>query len=143
MCFSIAGSAAVGYSYISEFHTSATAPRAVAFVTVALSTPWVWMSPLALALIPMDWSFYIFSLEYKPWRFFLTCTSIINLINAIVFSLLPESPKFLLAMGRKEEALDVLSRVYAINTGQSKKVSQFNIFIVRTEGSLSNSHSFD
>lgn len=50
------------------------------------------------------------------------CTSTVNLWNAILFSVLPESPKFLLAMNRKEEALHVLSRIYAMNTGQPKEV---------------------
>lgn len=50
------------------------------------------------------------------------CTSSVNLLNAILFSVLPESPKFLLAMDRKEEALQVLSRIYAMNTGQPKEV---------------------
>lgn len=119
---SVAGASSAGYSYISEFHTSATAARAAAFVSIALSCVWVLMSPLALLLIPMDWSFFIYSLEFKPWRLFILCTSTVNLWNAILFSILPESPKFLLAMNRKEEALNVLSRMFAMNTGQPKEV---------------------
>ncbi|XP_055295579.1 synaptic vesicle glycoprotein 2C-like [Sitodiplosis mosellana] len=116
-----AGASSGGYSYISEFHTVATAARSAAFVSIALSAFWVFMSPLAIAIVPMDWSFYIFTLEYKPWRFFLTCTTIINLISAIVFTFMPETPKFLAAVGRKEEAVKVLSRMYAINTGEPKE----------------------
>lgn len=119
----MAGAFSSGFPYISEFHTSTTAARSAAFVSIALSgAVWVFMSPLAIFIVPMDWSFYIFSLEYKPWRLFMTCTTIVNLFSAIVFSLLPESPKFLVAMGRKEEAIKVLSRVYAINTGNPKEV---------------------
>lgn len=120
--YSVAGSSAGGFSYVSEFHTSTTAARAAAFVSIALSAPWVVMSPLAILIIPMNWRFPLYFLEYKPWRLFMTCTSLINLWNAIVISFLPESPKFLLAMNRKEEAIDVLQRIYAINTGNSKKV---------------------
>ena len=120
---SSAGAPSGGYSYISEFHTSTTAAKSAAFVSIALSGfVWALMSPLAILIVPMDWSFYIFSLEYKPWRFFLTCTTFINLIAAVVFSFMPESPKFLVAKGRKEEALRVLSHVYAINTGEPKEV---------------------
>lgn len=119
---SVAGASSAGYSYVSEFHTSTTAARAAAFVCIALSSVWVLMSPLALVVIPMDWHFNILTLEYKPWRFFLTCTSLINLFNAVVFTFMPESPKFLLAMGRREEAMKVLSQIYAINTGEPKEV---------------------
>lgn len=118
----MAGSAATGYSYISEFHTSSTAARAAAFVSISLSAIWLATSPLAIAIIPMDWILDLSILEYKPWRFYLTCASFINLWNAIVFSFLPETPKFLVAMNRKEKALDVLSFVYAVNSGQSKEV---------------------
>lgn len=80
------------------------------------------MSSLAILVIPMDWSIRIFYLDFKPWRLFLICNSLLNLWNGIAFSLLPESPKFLIAANRKEEALQVLSRIFAINTGRSRKV---------------------
>lgn len=67
----------------------------------------------------------MYFVELKPWRLFLLCTSMVNLLNAILFSFLPESPKFLLAMNRKQEALEVLSRVYAVNTGDPKDVIFF------------------
>lgn len=118
----MSGVGAGGFSYISEFHTTATAARAAAFASIAFAAIWLVMSPVALLIIPMDWSFYIHTLEYKPWRLFLTCLSFISLWNAFVFTFLPESPKFLLAMNRKEEALHVLRRAYAFNTGQPKEV---------------------
>lgn len=126
----MAGASSAGYSYISEFHTSTTAARAAAFVSISLSAVWVLMSPLALLVIPMDWSFNISIFEYKPWRFFLTCTSLVNLWNVIAVSFLPESPKFLLAMDRKAEALQVLSKIYAVNTGEPKEVKSFNFHFV-------------
>lgn len=118
----MAGGQAGAYSYISEFHTPKTARVAAAMVTVFMSGVWIYMSALAMFLIPMDWVIPIFSLDFKPWRLFLICNASISVFNAIVFSYLPESPKFLLAMNQKEEAIQVLSRVYAFNTGNSKKV---------------------
>lgn len=73
----------------------------------------------------MDWTYSLYFVEFKPWRLFLLCGSVLNLWNAIVSCFMPESPKFLVAQGRKEEALQVLSRVYAINTGKSKYVNKF------------------
>lgn len=122
--FSVAGSATTALSYISEFHTIATAARAGALVSIGLCIGWVAMSPLAILIIPMDWAFPIYTfLEYKPWRLFITCTSLINLINGITFSFLPETPKFLLAMNRNDEALKVLKRMYAMNTGEPEEVT--------------------
>lgn len=39
---------------------------------------------------------------------------------------MPESPKFLLAMNQSEESLDVLRKMYAINTGQPEEVFRKN-----------------
>lgn len=44
--------------------------------------------------------------------------SIPNLVAAIAFLKLPESPKFLYHSGQIEEAFDVLKRIYTINTGK-------------------------
>lgn len=37
-----------------------------------------------------------------------------------------ESPKFLLSMNQSEKTLDVLRRMYAVNTGESKDVNSPN-----------------
>lgn len=88
-----------------------------------LPSVWLVVSFLSIILIPMDWILWIASFPFKPWRLLLVCTTVINLWNAIVFSYLPESPKFLIAKNRKEEAFNVLRRMYAFNTGESKDVS--------------------
>lgn len=121
--YSLAGSQAGAFSYISEFHTSKTAARAVACSSILLSGLAMFMSPLAMIIMPMDWTWHIFSLDFKPWRLFMVCISFINLWNGIVFAFLPESPRFLIVINEKEKALQVLRRVYAFNTGQPEEVS--------------------
>lgn len=128
MNFSVAGATSAGYSYISEFHTARTAPRAAAFISIGLYCVWPFMSPLAMLVIPMDWQYSLYFVEFKPWRLFMMSTSLVNLINAIISSFIPESPKFLLSMNKKDEALEVLSRVYAINTGKSKNVTNLMLY---------------
>lgn len=123
--YSLAGSQAGAFSYISEFHTSHTATRAVAFSSMCLSAMALYMSPMAMLLIPMDWTWHIFSLTFRPWRLFLMCNSFINLFNGIVFAFLPESPKFLLAINEKEKALQILRRIYAFNTGKPEQVVDY------------------
>lgn len=120
--FSLAGTQSATFSYISEFHTAENAARAAAFVAIFMSLIWVFMSSLAIILFPMEWIIQIYDLEFNPWRLFLVCIALINLFNAVVFTYLPESPKFLLAMNRKDETINVLRQIYAINTGQPKEV---------------------
>lgn len=124
---SLAGSQAGAFSYISEFHTVKTAPRAVAFASCFLSGLAIFMSLIAMAIIPLDFTWTIFSLKFKPWRLFLVCNSFINLWNGVVFAFLPESPKFLLAINEREKALQVLRRIYVFNTGLPEDVIIFDI----------------
>lgn len=51
-----------------------------------------------------------------------SCTSALAFI---AISLLPESPKFELAMGRKENALAILRRIYEANRLGTAKVSLY------------------
>lgn len=77
----------------------------------------------AMLILPMDWNWHIFNIDFKPWRLYLICNSLVNLFNGIVFAIMPESPKFLMTINQKEKALDVLRHVYAFNTGQPKEVN--------------------
>lgn len=75
---------------------------------------------MAWLVIPQTWSINIWDLVvYKPWRLFLVlCSSPALFICAALF-VFPESPKFLLMRGQNYEALQVLKKVYAYNTGKS------------------------
>lgn len=118
----LAGPLSAIYCYISEFHTMKTATRATAYATVFINGLVIYMALFAMVIMTMDWNFKIFGIDFKPWRFYMVMNSLINLWNAVVFFILPESPKFLLSQNRTEEAIEVLSRVYAFNTGLPKEV---------------------
>lgn len=120
---SLAGTQSVSLTYIAEFYTSDKAARAAAFAAMFMPSVWIVLAFFSIIFIPMDWVLWISTFPFKPWRLLLVSFTMINLWNTIVFSFLPESPKFLLAKNRKAEALDVLRRVYAFNTGEPKDVS--------------------
>lgn len=119
---SLAGAQSVSFTYIVEFHTTATAARAAALVAAFTAMIWVVTPLLSMLIIPMDWVLWVGPFPFRPWRLLLFSCSLLNLWNVVVFSLLPETPKFLLATKRKDEALGVLRRMYAFNTGKSKEV---------------------
>lgn len=50
-------------------------------------------------------------------------SSMLHIISLIGIFILPESPKFLLSMDRKEEALQVLHKMYNVNTTGNGEVS--------------------
>ncbi|KAE8737140.1 hypothetical protein FOCC_FOCC017403 [Frankliniella occidentalis] len=75
---------------------------------------------LAWSVLPMEWSLPLYGdvLAFKPWRLFILVGACPALLSGLCLLWFPESPKFLLAVGRRDEALEVLSRVYTLNTGR-------------------------
>lgn len=49
------------------------------------------------------------------WNLFLLLMSIPSLLGGLLFTTMPESPKFLMSRGRNEEALDVFQEIYRRN----------------------------
>lgn len=119
----LSGTQCAALVYISEFHSHETAPRAISYAVLCMNGVAILNSIPAMFIVPMEWTWSMFLLDFKPWRLYLICMALLNLLNGIVIGLLPESPKFLLITNRKEKALGVLQRMYAFNTGQSKQVN--------------------
>lgn len=114
--------------YLGEFHSNKTRSKFVIFNSMFMPLAVLYMSTLAWLIIPSNWSLNFHNFHYKPWRLYILCTSLINLIGFCGLSLLPESPKFMLAIGNNVEALNILRNVYHFNTGQPKQVQLLFIF---------------
>ena len=69
-----------------------------------------------------EYEFFDKFFVYKPWRLYLQVTSCLALVGLVMIQFLPESPKFLLAHKRKDEALKVLQQMYTINNGNTTNV---------------------
>jgi len=67
----------------------------------------------------MDISYEFFNgnLVIDNWRIFLMTGSLLIFLAAFLVYFMDESPKFLLAVGRHKEALDVFRKMYSKNTG--------------------------
>lgn len=70
-------------------------------------------------------------MEIRPWRIYILISSCTSALAFLAITWLPESPKFLLAMGRKEEALAILRRIYAANGLGTEEVS-VHVFMDRS-----------
>lgn len=123
---SVAGVQAATYSYIGEFHSNETRTRALSFVAMFMPACFVYLPLLAWAIIPMEWELELNLLDTQikilPWRLYLLISSLLNGINFICVFHLPESPKFLLSMNRKDETLIVLQRMYWTNMRHDAQV---------------------
>lgn len=78
---------------------------------------------MGLFVMPIDWEMSVFGMAYRTWRLFILFSSMINAFAFVSVAFLPESPKFVLTMGRPEEALEILKTVYRMNKGKPKDVS--------------------
>ena len=68
----------------------------------------------------------------SSWRLFLAICTLPALAASIALCFFPESPRFLLAKNRHDDALQVFKRIYACNTGKdldSYPVSNFAIVL--------------
>lgn len=131
MFCSLSGIQAATYAYVTEFQANERKSYAVSFVTMFLPAVFVYLALLAWLIVPMPWTIWLFNLKFSPWRLYLICSTTLNVFNFIAVSLLPESPKFLLSMERKEEAMNVLRKVYEINTGSNYDV-RTNVHLQRS-----------
>lgn len=119
---SVSGSSATIYAYIGEFHTSKNRDRAIMSASTLYGFGTIFMSILAWLIINQEWSFYIpvIGIDYKPWRLYLVACALPGLICGLVLFALPESPKYLLSVGRDDEALEILKYMYEKNTKNSR-----------------------
>ncbi|CAD1469208.1 unnamed protein product, partial [Heterotrigona itama] len=75
---------------------------------------------IAWLIIPQKWTITTGSgaLEINSWRVFLAICSLPEFLACIAIFAFPESPRFLLMKGRREEALEVFKKIYSVNTGK-------------------------
>ncbi|GBP59828.1 Synaptic vesicle glycoprotein 2C [Eumeta japonica] len=134
------GPYAVLLSYIAELHRTELRARVILytslFYTIANST----LPLLAWAVLTKDWhlkiygnfvddekenekvlNFFITHLfqVIRAWNVFLVVTALMPLLSGLAFTILPESPKFLMSRGRNEEAMAVFHKIYTSNTGNT------------------------
>lgn len=112
--YSVSAGSATIYAYIGEFHPNKTRDTAILASSIFAAMGCVLMPIFAALIMDQEWSFVvpILNINYTPWRCYMLLCSIPSLICGMIFLRLPESPKFLLSIGKKEEAIRVLKSIY-------------------------------
>lgn len=96
---------------ILKFHCTSSAAM---FMPISI----VYQPIMGWLIMTMDWKYTLLGYVYSPWRLYIAISSLINAFAYCIFLFLPESPKFLLAMGKPKEALDILIIGYKANGGK-------------------------
>lgn len=127
--YSVSGSSATIFVYLSEFHDNKRRSHAIMVSAVVYGIlinviPWT-----ALIVINQEWQFDVpfIGVTYKPWRFFMVVCAFPAFISFLILLFLPESPKFVLSQGEKERTLKILQRMNRINNGQKSEFEKFEI----------------
>uniref|UniRef100_A0A1B6EF96 Major facilitator superfamily (MFS) profile domain-containing protein n=1 Tax=Clastoptera arizonana TaxID=38151 RepID=A0A1B6EF96_9HEMI len=116
----LGGSGPVIWSYFAEFQPKSKRGSMLSFMAAFWTLGNLFVASLAWLIIPSKIGYYSDSFVYNSWRVFLMLCSIPSFIVAGLLYFLPESPKFLLAHGKEDEAMEVFRKIYKMNTGKSK-----------------------
>ncbi|XP_049842951.1 synaptic vesicle glycoprotein 2C-like isoform X3 [Schistocerca gregaria] len=109
MCFEVLGIAFVTPAVLCDFDMTSF-EKGFLGGTIYIGVAW--------AIIPQPWAAPLGWITLRSWRAFLVVSALPSAATFLgLWFLLPESPKFLLAAGRHDQALDVLRRMFSANTG--------------------------
>ncbi|KAI8125492.1 hypothetical protein FF38_02310 [Lucilia cuprina] len=112
------GPFAVLMSYLTEFHGTEHRPRIMMLIGIMFSMASILLPVLALLILPNEWNFRVFSMNFHSWQVYFAICCLPSLLSGILLTLFPESPRFLMSQGRNAEALKVFQKIFAINKGQ-------------------------
>ncbi|XP_015038356.2 synaptic vesicle glycoprotein 2B isoform X4 [Drosophila pseudoobscura] len=117
----ICGPFAVLVSYLAEFHGKKHRPYIMLFVGLCVSASATFVPILAYLLLPVHIFFSVGKMNFHTWQIFLMVTALPSLTSGLLHIFLPESPKFLMAQGNYNKALESLQRIYAMNKRQKRE----------------------
>lgn len=126
---SISGSSATIFAYLGELYNNKQRSRVIMGSAAIYSLFYIMVPVIAWAVINKDWQFQVplIAITYKPWRLFLILCSLPEIIVALIMLFLPESPKFVLGQGKKDEAYQILQKIHRWNNGK-QSMESFEIY---------------
>ncbi|GJQ69487.1 hypothetical protein Trydic_g6593 [Trypoxylus dichotomus] len=127
---------------VSEFHSAKYRAKVLMGLGVMYSFAQLIIPALAWSVIPqrMDYKFFDGYLKLHSWNIFILICAVPSIICSIGHSFIPESPKFLMTVGRNDEALLVLKKVYHYNTGLDPKTFPVKSLIDETKLNIGGKH---
>ncbi|XP_075976085.1 putative transporter svop-1 [Anticarsia gemmatalis] len=128
----VAGAFATSLAFLGE--CTPVAKRSMLLIlssTVFLSGTAV-MAVIAIPVLPLTFSYYIPVLDiyFNSWRLLDMIYALPIAVSAIGANFAYESPKYLVSVGRHEEALEALRGMYVLNTGKSGDSYQVHALVL-------------
>ncbi|CAG5129667.1 unnamed protein product, partial [Candidula unifasciata] len=112
----VGGSMPVVFTYYTEFQHKSKRGAMISLLATFWMAGNIVAAGLAWIVIPREYlSFVSGDFTFHSWRVFVALCTIPSITSAAMFVLMPESPKYLLQMGREQDAIAVLYNVHASN----------------------------
>lgn len=139
---SIGGSSAVVYAYVGEFHNVTYRPKVISWMAFFIAFGSMLLPAIAWVILPLTWSYPLplFGIDFRPWRLLLILYGLASIVFASFLWFIPDSPRFYLSQGRNQEGLDVIKRMFEMNTGKSG--SEFPVKHIIWDEAVSTDHSY-
>ncbi|CAH2040088.1 unnamed protein product, partial [Iphiclides podalirius] len=117
------------YAFLGECCNSRSRARYMLLMTSALMlTPtiyYIW----GYLITKLDFTIPMLGIDYRPWRLLTLVMALPLGLSAILLYFFSESPKFLANVGRSQEAVEALRRIYVGNGGQAEKFPVKDIYL--------------
>ncbi|KPI99493.1 Synaptic vesicle glycoprotein 2B [Papilio xuthus] len=132
------------YTLLGESCPERARGRSMLLCTCSLMCSQAVVAVFAYPILPLKFVYWIdfLSITYRPWRLLALVMSLPCAATACLLQLFHESPKFLVSRGKTEQALEVLKKIYAINTGNSPSNFPITKLIVDADQTVTREDSF-
>uniref|UniRef100_U6CUL1 Synaptic vesicle glycoprotein 2B n=2 Tax=Neovison vison TaxID=452646 RepID=U6CUL1_NEOVI len=113
----IGGALPIVFAYFSEFLSREKRGEHLSWLGIFWMTGGIYASAMAWTIIPhYGWGFSMgTNYHYHSWRVFVIVCALPCTVSLVALKFMPESPRFLLEMGKHDEAWMILKRVHDTN----------------------------
>lgn len=138
-CVFVSGPSGVAYAYLGEFNSLRHRDRMVAFGAAFVGIGTVALPCVSWIILPMEFSLPIsfLGINYRPWRLLVVACAIPYAIAAACMLRAEESPKYLNAVGRPEECLEVVKKIYSRNKNCPEDNFPIKSLVIESSGNQS------
>lgn len=130
--FIVAGPFAVLMSYLSEFHSSEHRSRIIIATGIYAGTVNLFLPMLAWIIMSLQ-DMSLFSFVIYPWQIYILICAIPSMVAGLAFLKMPETPKFLMMIGKYDEALSVLRRMYSVNNNKPENTYPISELLINSK----------
>lgn len=134
---SIAGASSTTYAYLGEFVAMRHRPVVINFTSMFVALAMTYVPAIAWLVLSMDWSWNITdTFAFRPWRLLTIFNILPGFIAILIMTRLPDSPRILMSIQKKEEAYAATNWISKLNTGKS--LADFNVYKMYDENPTEN-----